>query len=125
MAHVDHGLSPGRESGRVEPVLDAGGLKRSTLSSNLTSALANDLPRTLRRPPEPREPLPAAEGVVGVVTDFQVPMHRLVRFFLKAVIAAIPAMLLLIAILIGIGEGLEYLFPELVKLKVLIYAPPG
>lgn len=59
-------------------------------------------------------PMPA------IVRDFDVPFGKLASFFLKAVIAAIPAMLLLMAILWGIGSLLEMLFPSLVKMKILI-----
>lgn len=58
--------------------------------------------------------------VAATVRAFDVPFPRLVTFFLKAVIAAIPAMLLLGAILWFIGAGLEMVFPQLIKMKILI-----
>lgn len=63
------------------------------------------------------DPLPAA------VQRFDVPFLRLVAFFLKAVLAAIPALILLGAILYFAGKGLEAYFPELVRMKILITFP--
>jgi hypothetical protein len=65
------------------------------------------------------EPLPAA------VQRFEVPFLRLVAFFLKAVLAAIPALLLLGVLLYFAGKGLEAYFPELVRMKILITFPGG
>jgi len=58
--------------------------------------------------------------VAAKVRAFDVPFLHLVAFFLKAVVAAIPAMFLLGAILWFAGAGLELLFPQLVKMKILI-----
>jgi hypothetical protein len=52
-----------------------------------------------------------------------VPIGRLALFFVKCVIAAIPALFVLMAVLWVAGEGLELAFPELIKMKILIYAP--
>lgn len=54
------------------------------------------------------------------VRRFDVPFLHLVTFFLKAVVAAIPALILLMAILWVIGQGLSTFFPDLVKMKILI-----
>lgn len=54
------------------------------------------------------------------VRRFDVPFLHLVGFFLKAVIAAIPALILLTVILWFAGAALQALFPELVKMKILI-----
>ncbi|MFT5507593.1 MAG: hypothetical protein ACI89J_000657, partial [Hyphomicrobiaceae bacterium] len=43
--------------------------------------------------------------------------------FLKAVIAAIPALILLVGILWLFGEVLTASFPELVKMQILIRMP--
>lgn len=48
---------------------------------------------------------------------------RLVAFFVKAVFAAIPALLIFMALLWLLGHGLQAFFPDLVKLKILIYMP--
>lgn len=65
------------------------------------------------------EPIPAA------VRRFDVPFLRLALFFMKAVLAAIPALILLGAILFFMGKGLEAYFPELVRMKILITFPQG
>lgn len=63
------------------------------------------------------EPVPAA------VTRFDVPFLHLMLFFLKAVVAGLPALVLLMAILWGIGELLTATFPDLVKMQILIRMP--
>jgi hypothetical protein len=62
-------------------------------------------------------PVPAS------VRRFDVPFVDLVTFFLKAVIAAIPALILLTAILWFMGSALEAVFPSLIKMKILISFP--
>jgi hypothetical protein len=62
-------------------------------------------------------PVPAA------VTRLEIPFLRLVAFFLKAVFAAIPALLLLAGLLWGAGHLLRVYFPDLVKMQILIYFP--
>ena len=57
------------------------------------------------------------------VRRFDVPFVHLVTFFLKAVLAAIPALILLTAILWVAGAALQGFFPDLVKMKVLISFP--
>lgn len=57
------------------------------------------------------------------VRRFDVPFAHLVTFFLKAVVAAVPAMILMLAILWCFGSLLEALFPELIKMKILISVP--
>ena len=102
----------------------------------------DDLPRTLRREREARErqareqtvvsmAIPAEERAnlafaapAATVTDFDVPFPKLVAFFLKAVLAGIPALLLLTVLLWLFGQGLQTFFPQLLKLKILIYMPP-
>ena len=49
------------------------------------------------------------------------PFARLVGFFLKAAWPGIPALLLLTSLLWLWGQGLQTFFPQLLKLKVLIY----
>jgi hypothetical protein len=65
------------------------------------------------------DPLPAS------VQRFDVPFLRLAIFFLKAVVAAIPALILLGVILYFAGKGLEAYFPELVRMKIMITFPGG
>ena len=66
------------------------------------------------------EPAPAA-----TVTDFDVPFGKMTVFFIKAAFAAIPALLILIAMLWVFGQGLKLAFPQLLQMKVdvQIYSP--
>lgn len=57
------------------------------------------------------------------VQRIDVPFLHLVVFFLKAVLAAIPALILLTVILWFAGSALQALFPELIKMKILISLP--
>lgn len=59
----------------------------------------------------------------ATVTAFDVPFVNLMFFFLKAVIAGIPALLLIGAIMWGVGHVLQTFFPALLKLKIMIYVP--
>lgn len=70
-------------------------------------------------PDTDRDERPAAASV----RRFDVPFSHLVAFFLKAVIAGIPALILLGAILWGMGAVLQALFPALIKMKILISFP--
>jgi hypothetical protein len=65
------------------------------------------------------DPIPAS------VQRFDVPFLRLVAFFLKAALAAIPALILLGVILYFAGKGLEAYYPELVRMKIMITFPGG
>jgi hypothetical protein len=117
----------------------------------LSMTADDDLPRTIRREREAqrearererlaREREAAAvsvpsiehEGAYGAlasppatVTDIDVPFLRLMTFFIKAVFAAIPALIVLTALLWLFGQGLQSFFPQLLKMKidVQIYAP--
>lgn len=77
------------------------------------------------------EPAPQVASVNGdlpypaVVRRFDVPFLHLVTFFLKSVLAAIPALFLLGVILWFAGHLLQGLFPDLVKMKILISFPNG
>jgi hypothetical protein len=57
------------------------------------------------------------------VRRFDVPFIHLMTFFLKAVLAAIPALILLGVILWFAGSALQAVFPDLVKMKILISFP--
>lgn len=107
----------------------------------------DDLPRTLRRERErqaaqsaPTVDVPVSgpsyevdsvgfneryghEPVPASVERFNVPFWRLVGFLLKAVLAAIPALILLTVILWFAGQALQAFFPELIQLKILISFP--
>lgn len=89
---------------------------RERQSSGL-SADPRTAPDTTYDAPADTPPVPAA------VTRFDVPFLSLVGFFLKAVLAAIPAIILLGVILWFGGQLLETFFPELIKMKILISFP--
>jgi hypothetical protein len=117
------------------------------------STLSDDLPRTLRRARDerdarereangerfpsslkaamsaasdnarsaPADQLPTADGVT--VTRLNVPFKNLVAFFMKAVFAALPALLVLMVVLWTVGEVLQRYFPWLLKMRILIQFP--
>ena len=116
------------------------------LEPTLSMTADDDLPRTIRRERESRErqarereaaaamSLPSIDchGDYGAlasppttVTDIDVPFFRLTTFFIKAVFAAVPALIMLTALLWLFGQGLQTFFPQLLKMKidVQIYAP--
>jgi hypothetical protein len=69
---------------------------------------------------------PYGTGVgTGAVTvnRFKVPFFSLMGFFIKCVFAAVPALLILMAMLYGIGVALQMYFPQLIKMKILISFP--
>lgn len=71
-------------------------------------------------------PAPVVYGddpIAASVQRFDVPFLQLSVFFLKAVLAAIPALILLGVILYFAGKGLEAYFPEFVRMKILITFP--
>lgn len=57
------------------------------------------------------------------VRRFDVPFLHLMRFYLKAVIAAIPALILLTAVLWGMGQVIKIFFPWLLKAQIFIQFP--
>jgi hypothetical protein len=69
------------------------------------------------------EPNVAEMPFPASVRRFDVPFLHLMTFFLKAVLAAIPALFLLGVILWFAGAGLQAFFPNLVKMKILISFP--
>jgi hypothetical protein len=101
----------------------------------------DDLPRTIRREREARErearerqaaasvPLAERERAYDLpapgatVTAIDVPFFKLMAFFIKAVFAAVPALIVLTLLLWLLGQGLQSFFPQLLKLKILIYMP--
>jgi hypothetical protein len=64
---------------------------------------------------------PMQDGVKVVALD--IPFFRLMAFFIKAVFAAIPALLILIGILWTIGQIAQTYMPWLVKMRILIQFP--
>lgn len=68
-------------------------------------------------------PSDAEAAMPAAVKRIEVPFFHLVWFFIKAVFAAIPALLLLGALLWGAGQLLQTYFPWLVKAQILIHFP--
>ena len=85
----------------------------------------------LSRPPDPEPanpydgdyPAPRTDVAKATFTRIKVPFFSLMGFFIKAVFAAIPALLILIAMLYGLGLALQAYFPQLIKMKILISFP--
>lgn len=112
---------------------------------------AEDLPRTLRREKEARERAarereakaraatlthdfgasdprserpPLTDGLGGTaVTRFDVPFRHLMLFSIKAVLAAIPALILLGVLMWVAGALLKAYYPELIHMQILITFP--
>jgi hypothetical protein len=62
-------------------------------------------------------------GHRAVVTAFEVPFFRLAFFLVKVVLAGIPALLLLTALLWLFGQALAIYAPELLQMRILITFP--
>jgi hypothetical protein len=92
----------------------------------------DDLPKTLRNrslrtSDEPMQTaassMPVGQVAGAVVTDIKIPFWRLVVFLMKVALACIPALLIVAVLLWGIAEVTGALFPNLVKMKILIQVP--
>lgn len=116
----------------------------------MVSDPADDLPRTLRREREAREraaaripdlgtarepaaptkdfgaPWPPRESDLqpAIVRAIDVPFFRLVTFFLKAALAALPALALLTVICIAAGQGLKLIAPDLRVFRIVVELMP-
>jgi hypothetical protein len=93
-------------------------------------ALGRDAPAVLRKAATgSRRAAPdavAANTLPGesvTVTRFDVPFGHLAKFFVKAVFAALPALILLTVLLWGAGEVMQRYFPWLLKMRILIQFP--
>lgn len=117
------------------------------IASNLGMTADEDLPRTLRREKEarqrealgrsldapeyraqtpPKHDYPHTSEAVSeptTVTRLSIPFFHLMLFFFKAVFAAIPALILLGALLWLVGDLLMAYYPQLVKLQIIIKVP--
>jgi len=58
-----------------------------------------------------------------VVNRFDVPFSHLVTFFIKAVFAAIPALIVLSVLLYLGGNVLKAMYPELIHMQILVTFP--
>jgi hypothetical protein len=118
----------------------------STDFSMMADGESDDLPRTLRREREARERAArereakaraatlthdfgaadarheqrTEDAIAGTVTRFDVSFTHLVFFFLKAVFAAIPALIVLGVLLWYAGAALKAYYPELLHMQVFI-----
>jgi hypothetical protein len=84
-------------------------------------SLASDYDRAADYAPPGR--LPPGEAPAATVTGFEVPFLHMVGFFLKAALAAIPAILLLTALLWVLGQLAQTYLPWLIKMRILITFP--
>jgi hypothetical protein len=109
---------------------------------------AEDLPRTLRREKEARERAarereakaraatlthdfgasdareqPAIDAGGATVSRFEVSFGHLMMFFVKAVFAAIPALVILGVLMWFAGALLKAYYPELIHMQILISFP--
>ena len=89
--------------------------------SSASSQPSYDTPQSANSYGHPRNE-PADDGAV-TVQRFNVPFFSLMGFFLKAIFAAIPAILILVAMLYGLGLAMQTYFPQLIKMKILISFP--
>ncbi len=62
-------------------------------------------------------------GIAGTVTRFDVPFAHLVLFFLKAALAAIPAIILLSVLMFAGGKVLQAFFPGLRLFEIVVRTP--
>lgn len=104
--------------------------ERAAAPSLSTKPEAFVMPSAAQPAPQPRvepnadyAPIISEMPYPAAVRRFDVPFTHLVTFFLKAVVAGIPALILLFAILWFAGAALHAFFPELVKMKILISFP--
>jgi hypothetical protein len=95
----------------------------STTPDSFGPAPASVAPQPRTRADPDLAPVIADMPYPASVRRFDVPFMHLVTFFLKAVVAAIPALILLTAILWLFGSALQAFFPDLVKMKILISFP--
>ncbi len=100
--------------------------ERDEAPAGVAAPVADAAPATIS--PEPRFVVPDPVGLPAVaqpsiVTAIRVPFLDLMLFFLKAVIAAIPALIVLGVMLWGAGWLLQTVFPSLVKMRIFIDFP--
>lgn len=63
------------------------------------------------------------EYPAATIKRFDVPFLHMMAFYLKAVVAAIPALVLLAAICWGMGQAIKIFFPWLLKAQIFIQFP--
>ena len=92
-------------------------------ASRAASSIGNHLASDHRGSEFPLAQSPPGEYPPATVTRLQLPFLHLVGFFLKAVLAAIPALILLMLILWGVGQIAKHFLPWLVQMKIDITFP--
>lgn len=92
-----------------------------SLSSDPDPRYANPAPQI--DPRDDTQPLIEDMPYPASIHRLEVPMLQLSWFLIKAVVAGIPALILLTAILWLFGEALQSLFPELVKMRIIFSFP--
>lgn len=105
--------------------------ERDRASRELAAGDKDDVPRAFRdsslkapRKVDYDADLPGAGTYpAATVKRLEVPFMHLMIFFLKAVVAAIPALILLGAVLWGMGQALKVMFPWLVQMQIYIQFP--
>lgn len=110
---------------------------RERAAAGPTLSMGSETPQNIRPDVAPRTTVPVPQigpsadirpaealsndvGMPATVKRFDVPFGHLVRFFLKCAVAAIPAMIVLGISLWLLGAISTVLFPDLVKLKILV-----
>lgn len=71
------------------------------------------------------EPMHGASAGPTTVARLDIPFWHLTGFFLKAVFAAVPALIVLGLMVWSAGHVLQAYFPDLVKMQILILFPPN
>lgn len=64
--------------------------------------------------------LPPGDGPSVTVTALDIPFVRLMAFFIKAALAALPGLIVLGLILFGVGKALETFLPWLIKMRIQV-----
>lgn len=72
---------------------------------------------------EPPQTYAYDEAPPATVTALRIPFVQLMLFFVKAVFAAVPALIILAILLWGAGQLLTTFYPALVKMQILIRFP--
>ena len=112
---------------QVSPLGDGGPddlpsvLRRDRTSQTQTPPTASG--RHYNSPPSSEGSFATDDPVQVTVTRLKVPFFNLMLFFLKCTLAAVPAMLLAMAILFAIGQAVSIYAPQLAKVRVLIHVP--
>lgn len=104
---------------RKEMPLPRGLRAADTLSAD---GLGADSLRAPRQHEATNSPAPTAYPS-ATVKRFDVPFIHMMMFLLKAVVAAVPALILLGAILWGMGQVVKAFFPWLLQMQIYIQFP--